>query len=79
LDVNHDGNMDLSFAGPDNTSQARPFVFWINNDRDVPPSGGIFASPLDHDLEAFPDQPASQDWYQGHITCARGLEGFARL
>ena len=34
LDVNHDGVMDLSFGGPDNTSQARPFVFWINNDYD---------------------------------------------
>jgi hypothetical protein len=34
LDVNHDGNMDLSYAGPDNTSQDHPFVFWINNDID---------------------------------------------
>ena len=34
LDVNHDGTMDLSFGGPDNTSQARPFTFWINNDFD---------------------------------------------
>src|SRR5207302_3994830 len=36
LDVNHDGNMDLSFAGPDNTSQGKPFVFWINNNYDRP-------------------------------------------
>ena len=34
LDVNHDGIMDLSFAGPDNTSASQPFVFWINNDCD---------------------------------------------
>lgn len=34
LDVNHDGIMDPSFAGPDNTSQDRPFIFWINNDYD---------------------------------------------
>ena len=34
LDVNHDGVMDLSFGGPDNTSQAKPFVFWANNDYD---------------------------------------------
>ncbi len=34
LDVNHDGVMDLSFAGPDNTSYDRPFKFWLNNDFD---------------------------------------------
>ncbi len=34
LDVNHDGAMDQSFAGPDNTSWERLFVFWINNDYD---------------------------------------------
>jgi hypothetical protein len=34
LDVNHDGTMDLSFGGPDNTSQARPYVHWLNNDYD---------------------------------------------
>jgi hypothetical protein len=34
LDVNHDGVMDLSFGGPDNTSQRNPFTFWINNDFD---------------------------------------------
>ncbi len=79
LDVNHDGIMDLSFAGPDNTSQARPFVFWINNDRDVPPTTGLFANPLDHDVETIPTNSVSQDWYQGNITCARGLEDFARL
>ncbi len=34
LDVNHDGNTDLSFAGPDNTSPAQPFQFWLNNNFD---------------------------------------------
>jgi hypothetical protein len=34
LDVNHDGTMDLSFGGPDNTSQRNPFVFWLDNDFD---------------------------------------------
>ncbi len=34
LDVNHDGVMDTSWSGPDNTSQEKPFVFWINNDFD---------------------------------------------
>ena len=39
LDVNHDGIMDLGFGGPDNTSQARPFVFWINNGYGEPAEG----------------------------------------
>jgi hypothetical protein len=34
LDVNHDGTMDLSYGGPDNTTQDRPFTFWANNDFD---------------------------------------------
>ena len=34
LDRNHDGTMDLSFAGPDNTSAARPLLMWVNNDYD---------------------------------------------
>ena len=33
-DVDHNGVMDKSFAGPDNTSQTRPLVWWINNDCD---------------------------------------------
>src|SRR5206468_2343500 len=39
LDVNHDGVMDLSFGGPNNTSASGPFVFWLNNDND----GGILS------------------------------------
>src|SRR2546427_6421812 len=39
LDVNHDGIMDLTLGGPDNTSERNPFVFWINNDHDEPASG----------------------------------------
>ncbi len=34
LDVNHDGVMDTSWAGPDNTSYYSPMVFWVNNDFD---------------------------------------------
>jgi len=34
LDKNHDGNMDLSFNGPDTTSQNSPYVFWANNNFD---------------------------------------------
>jgi hypothetical protein len=34
LDVNHDGNMDTSFGGPDNTSTETPFNFWVNDNYD---------------------------------------------
>jgi pimeloyl-ACP methyl ester carboxylesterase len=34
LDVNHDGVMDLTLNGPDNTSAANPYVFWRNNNFD---------------------------------------------
>ncbi len=34
VDVNHDGVMDETFTGPDNTTPERPFVFWVNNDYD---------------------------------------------
>ncbi len=35
LDVNHDGVMDESFTGPDNTPfGGTPYTFWVNNDYD---------------------------------------------
>jgi hypothetical protein len=34
LDVNHDGEMNLTWNGPDNTSASRPMQFWVNNDYD---------------------------------------------
>ncbi len=34
LDVNHDGVMDETFTGPDNTSAGNPFVLWLNNNYD---------------------------------------------
>lgn len=34
VDGNHDGVMDLSFNGPDNTSPSSYYQFWINNNYD---------------------------------------------
>jgi hypothetical protein len=35
VDGNHDGTMDFSFFGPDQTTPHRPFRFWINDDDDA--------------------------------------------
>jgi hypothetical protein len=67
LDANHDGNMDLSFGGPDNTSQANPMRFWINNDND--------GTGVGQDTDA-PKQPDSTN---NVIQSMRDLEDFARL
>jgi hypothetical protein len=40
VDANHDGTMDLSYSGPDQTSPSRPFRFWINDDTDSGDYGG---------------------------------------
>ncbi len=64
LDVNHDGVMDTTFAGPDNTSADRPFKFWINNYYD---RSGSDVNTTVHDSDY--DVIGSQ----------RDLEDFARL
>lgn len=34
VDANHDGTMDFTYSGPDQTSTSRPFRFWVNDDTD---------------------------------------------
>ena len=70
LDVNHDGVMDLSFAGPDNTAWNKPFRFWINNDWDISDPDG----EPGHDRNT-----ALGDWQTTFIESQRDLEDFARL
>ncbi len=68
LDVNHDGTIDRTITGPDNTSYGRPFVFWVNNDSDV------------HDKDIYtPSSNPLPDYADKAILCARGLEDLARL
>lgn len=76
LDVNHDGEMDLSFGGQDNTSQACPARMWVNNDHDEPARG----SDPDRDLNDWGNPPpVPLDYSYGQIRCQRNLEDFARL
>jgi len=50
VDANHDGIMDLSYGGPDQTSPSRPFRFWANDNIDAGDFGGNFGVPG----QAFP-------------------------
>ena len=72
LDRNNDGVMDLSFAGPDNTSYPNPMKFWVDSDHDAPADSG---NPLDHNVNA----PTLPDYAANRIICQRELENFARL
>jgi Alpha/beta hydrolase len=71
LDVDHNGQMDLSFGGPDNTSQARPYPFWINNDCDYWSHSG----DPGHDV----NDPEMPDYKDVCIPSQRDLEDWARL
>jgi hypothetical protein len=92
LDVNHDGTMDLTFAGPDNTSQARPFTFWVNNNYDRFTLDADDGVPYDDDVSSTSNDAKSL--YTGKFTpdynytdaagnrtipCFRDLQDFARL
>ncbi len=67
VDKNHDGTMDLSFNGPDTTSQASPMEFWINNDND--------GTGIGQDIDA-PEKPDSAN---DVIMSMRDLEDYTRL
>jgi hypothetical protein len=93
LDKNHDGNMDLSFASPDNTAQNSPFIFWCNNnfDRQHMVDFTIISSDSEQDdvlpgVEDFSNLDPNDPDYNykdlgGNrvIPCTRDLEDFARL
>ncbi|MFN3409825.1 MAG: hypothetical protein ACK45B_12565 [Limisphaerales bacterium] len=89
LDVNHDGQMDLTWNGPDNTSPNRPMVFWVNNDYDrghavdlidfeeddLGPTEVMKLPPNDR----FPDYGIMTATGNRAIPCKRDLEDYARL
>ena len=88
LDVNHDGIMDLTFSGPDNTIPERPFVFWANNNYDRLTIDSDDAAYYDDDVmtATCPYTPniATPDYNfkdgAGHrvIPCERDLQDYAR-
>ena len=90
LDANHDGNMDLSFNGPDTTSPSQPYVFWCNNNFDRWHTVDGADSEQDDLLQGEDGgtlnlDPNDPDYdykdLDGNriIPCKRDLEDFARL
>jgi hypothetical protein len=89
LDVNHDGTMDLSYGGPDNTSYYNPFEFWVNDDYDryAVSFGSISLVADDLGSEDFrwnraaavPDCEYRNSLGDRIIPSERDLEDFARL
>lgn len=73
VDANHDGAMDLSWWGKDNTSAESPLVFWVNQDADW--SG--FPGDPGEDVEM--DSSPIYDCTQAAIPSQRDLEDWARL
>ncbi len=65
VDANHDGTIDRTITGSDNTSYKKPFTFWVNNDDDF--------------IGIGKDIDYGGDYLDGKITSERDLEDFARL
>lgn len=67
VDANHDGEMDRTLTGLDQTSENKPFEFWVNNDNDV------FERDSDTAHAGF------KDYDDDVVGSERDLEDFARL
>ena len=78
LDVNHDGEMDLSFGGPDNTSQRHPFIFWVDNDCDWA-TRSLTGNPTEVGRDVSTAGGYYNDYKDIAIRSQRDLEDFARL
>ncbi len=72
VDKNHDGIMDLSFNGPDATSQMSPMQFWINSDNDWSYYLGDPGVDVNTTME-------NADYNNQNIPSQRDLEDWSRL
>ena len=92
LDKNHDGNMDLSFNGPDATSPNSPYVLWANQNFDRLTPDADDNTNYEDDVQIAsnpgtstpePDCNYSNRLANGYsyraIPTKRDLEDFARL
>ncbi len=84
VDANRDGQIKFRTLGivgdtdtSDNTTAAKPFRFWLNDDDD---RTGLTPSEATVQDDGDPSKyPNDRDWQRDQITCARDLEDFARL
>jgi hypothetical protein len=78
IDANHDGKINPISPDADETTRAKPFRFWINNDRD-----GLSSvegeTDVEDDLIPLPEFALNDCDNAVSITCKRDLEDFARL
>ncbi|HEV2693336.1 MAG TPA: hypothetical protein VG347_10620 [Verrucomicrobiae bacterium] len=90
LDANHDGAMDLSYFGQDQTSPGKPYVFWCNNnfdrwDDDFPFGTREMDDVLAGGQDISNEDPNNSDnnyhsfYGQRAIPTTRDLEDFSRL
>jgi len=79
VDASHDGTMDLSYFGQDQTSPGKPYVFWCNNNFDrIHVVDGSDTEQDDMPPQSVPDYDYMADGNRA-IPCARDLEDYSRL
>lgn len=77
VDANRDGQLRLpSEDASDQTSLAKPYRFWINDDIDR--SHTVDGNDIEED-DLFESPNGKLDWDDGQINSKRDLEDFARL
>ena len=69
VDANHDGTMDFSFGGPDQTSPANPYRFWINDNHD-------WGDDVGDGIPETPGEPDAAPGRGGYINGTRDLVDF---
>ena len=81
VDKNNDGNMDLSFNGPDATSLASPMVWWVNNDYDWASQPGypVFDPGSDTPITTRYSDQFLKDYLSLYPNSIRDLEDWSRL
>ncbi|HEV2691836.1 MAG TPA: hypothetical protein VG347_02970 [Verrucomicrobiae bacterium] len=88
VDANHDGTMDLSYFGQDQTSLGKPYLFWCNNNFDRAHAVDSGDQEEDDLLSAgcpFTPRTTTPDYNytdadgKRQISCIRDLEDYSRL
>ena len=76
VDANRDERISFLPEDEDQTTARRPYVFWLNDDKDRDYEMNDQTAPLDSAEDKLPDQADGSD---GYINGVRDLEDFTRL